>query len=452
MTTNAESPWGPSVLPNKWQRSYWQRSVGDESLLHHGREDSLPDSADVVIIGSGLSGATTAYHLLSAEARPRTVVCLEARELCSGASGRNAGHCRPDAFRGFADYAKIHGEVEARKIIASERITLDKVVQYVNEHEIECELTLRPTVDLILSKEFERYVDTSFQLAKNAGVDVQMVKRLGQDETRDYTGSPIALGSYVWPAASIHPLKLCLGVHRKNMALGGYSLYTHCPVVSVAKDCDSWLVSTVRGQIKAGKVVFATNAYTSLLLPELAKMIEPCSIHASKVAQAPSEGAPLEPTMSLRFSLDRFYSYAPQPDRSAVLGIAAQLFPNKSMDDSAPSAEVEEAIFGSILQVLPDHGYTTNAGIPVQGHGGYEYSWLGVVGMTPDRVPLVGQLPGKDGLFIIAGMGGHGMARIFHCAPTLAEVMLGGQWDPTLPAVYQPSPDRLQREFETASD
>jgi FAD dependent oxidoreductase len=49
----------------------------------------LPEAADVVIIGSGISGATIAFRLMNTLQRPENVVMLEARQACSGATGRN---------------------------------------------------------------------------------------------------------------------------------------------------------------------------------------------------------------------------------------------------------------------------------------------------------------------------------------------------------------------------
>lgn len=120
------SPWGPSVFPPKWVRSVWQRSVEGDPLVNWGENDPLPETADVVIIGSGLSGGVTAHSLLNSSDRPGSVVVLEAREICSGASGRNAGHCRPDAFRGFNAYSRFHGPEQAKKILESEAITFKR--------------------------------------------------------------------------------------------------------------------------------------------------------------------------------------------------------------------------------------------------------------------------------------------------------------------------------------
>lgn len=96
-------------VPMTGNLSVWQRSTRNDPLLNEGRNVPLPAEASVVIVGSGMCGefvnsfrlgrlmpgAVVGHTLLAAENRPEIIVVLEAREICSGASGRNAGHCRP---------------------------------------------------------------------------------------------------------------------------------------------------------------------------------------------------------------------------------------------------------------------------------------------------------------------------------------------------------------------
>jgi hypothetical protein len=65
--------------------SYWQDPPDDIANLRS--MDELPASAEVVVIGSGISGAALAWNLL--QNGPRNMVMLEARQACSGATGRN---------------------------------------------------------------------------------------------------------------------------------------------------------------------------------------------------------------------------------------------------------------------------------------------------------------------------------------------------------------------------
>lgn len=67
--------------------SYW-RSEPHEIDSHRSTE-GLPKECDVMIIGAGLSGVSTAYHLLNDNPSPPSIVILEARQVCSGATGRN---------------------------------------------------------------------------------------------------------------------------------------------------------------------------------------------------------------------------------------------------------------------------------------------------------------------------------------------------------------------------
>jgi FAD dependent oxidoreductase len=70
--------------------SYWQSPLAD--IADHQSIANLPDSAEFVIIGSGISGASLAYNILSHQPDAK-VLLLEARQAASGASGRN-GMCR----------------------------------------------------------------------------------------------------------------------------------------------------------------------------------------------------------------------------------------------------------------------------------------------------------------------------------------------------------------------
>ena len=76
--------------------SFWRTNL--HPLDSHRSTETLPTSADIVIIGAGYAGASVVHHLLEHESfskRKPFVVILEAREACSGATGRNGGHLKP---------------------------------------------------------------------------------------------------------------------------------------------------------------------------------------------------------------------------------------------------------------------------------------------------------------------------------------------------------------------
>jgi glycine/D-amino acid oxidase-like deaminating enzyme len=82
--------------------------------------------------------------------------------------------------------------------------------------------------------------------------------------------------SYGWQAATLNPAQLTLSIHTENLSLGGYELYSWAPVHKVSEATgDRWEVHTPRGSVLADKVVFATNAYSQALIPELEGLITP---------------------------------------------------------------------------------------------------------------------------------------------------------------------------------
>lgn len=89
----------PATLPTPESSSSFWHTEPSSLLLNHRTTEDLPREADVVVIGSGISGASVAHHLLQnqegAEGNEKAdggkgvkVLVLEAREVCWGATGR----------------------------------------------------------------------------------------------------------------------------------------------------------------------------------------------------------------------------------------------------------------------------------------------------------------------------------------------------------------------------
>jgi hypothetical protein len=81
----SNNPAAPLPVPNSTQ-SFWLNTPGASPLAKEGSHGPLTTDADICIIGSGITGVSTAYHLaqqLNQVDKPIKVVILEARDFCS---------------------------------------------------------------------------------------------------------------------------------------------------------------------------------------------------------------------------------------------------------------------------------------------------------------------------------------------------------------------------------
>ena len=66
------------------------------------------------------------------------------------------------------------------------------------------------------------------------------------------------------------------------------------------------------------------------------------------------------------------------------------------------------------------------------------HRWAGIFALTQDMLPLVGQVPGRDGLWVAAGYSGHGNVLGFACGELVADAILGDSAAPQL-ALFDPA-------------
>jgi myosin-crossreactive antigen len=78
-----------ATLPTPTSSSSFWHSEPNELLIGHRTTEQLPAEADIVIVGSGITGTSVARYLSEDErAKGKSIVLLEAREACWGATGR----------------------------------------------------------------------------------------------------------------------------------------------------------------------------------------------------------------------------------------------------------------------------------------------------------------------------------------------------------------------------
>lgn len=436
--------------------SYWQQTTRSFPHLNANAETPVPSTpTKYLVIGSGISGALTAFELIHSAGVPGSqVLILEAREAASGASGRNAGHVRPDAFRGFQVYRRVHGTEQALKIIANERDVFHRVDEFVKKHDVPCDFNPATTLDVCLTPEFAEFNAQSLKEYQAAGGDVSHIKVYQGDEARKRTGIQETVSAYEWPAGSSHPAKLAQWLLAQSMDAGA-TLFTHCPATSIAPSTmapQSWAVETPRGTVTAETVIHCTNAFAGHLLPQLAPYVTPNRAQAHLFVPPPSlSGAnALQSTMSLRHSLHHFYSVMQRKaDGIIVLG-ASRKSPNLSPAAFETMFTTDDTLFNEEVQVDSVTNFETCFPACEKGklrHGeGLQHSWTGILGMTTDSVPFVGKLESLPGQYVCAGFNGHGMARIFNCAPGLVKIIQGEPWAATgLPECFDATQERLAR-------
>jgi hypothetical protein len=123
----SQSPGIPS-LPTT--RSYWQETISESARLLHASTATLPEHADVVIIGSGLTGTLIARVLLEhPNASDLKIVIVEARDVCAGATSRNGGHIKCDPHLIYHKHKLAHGREFAEKATRFSMAHVDELIR-----------------------------------------------------------------------------------------------------------------------------------------------------------------------------------------------------------------------------------------------------------------------------------------------------------------------------------
>src|SRR4051812_44863080 len=129
-------------------KSFWLKEPHE--LSDHRSTPSIPEQSDIIIIGAGYAGVATAYHLLkegTGAAAGLNITILEARGACSGATGRNGGHLRPDLYGHIPKYIDRAGVRAGAEVAEFEIENMWAIKKAIEDEKIDCDFTLVRCID-----------------------------------------------------------------------------------------------------------------------------------------------------------------------------------------------------------------------------------------------------------------------------------------------------------------
>lgn len=377
--------------------------------------------ADVVIVGAGYCGLSTALHLAERGVR---VVVLEAREVGFGGSGRNGGQVIPGLKHDPSELIAMFGAEKGQRLVDFAGSTADAVFDLIDKHRMDVPHVRRGWIQGSHTTDALKLAERRARDWGAQGVATQLLDRA---ETARLLGTDKYFGGWVDPrGGGVQPLSYARGLARAAIA-AGVVIHTASPVTQLAQAGGKWHVTTKqRAKVVAERVVLATNGYTDDLWPQLRKSI----INANSFQFATEPLA--EPVRRSILPEGHVTSDA----RNLLLYYRIDHTGRLIMGGRGSFREPDPSQPGnwSHLENVVGKLFPQAAGVPIA------YRWCGHVAITRDYMPHLHEP--APGLLIDIGCQGRGVGLQTRMGQALAEYIATGNQQalPVAPSSIKPFP------------
>jgi gamma-glutamylputrescine oxidase len=357
-------------------------------------------SADVCILGAGLTGLSTAIELAEAGL---SVIVLESHQVGWGASGRSGGQ----AIFGFGcDQSKIAAMVgmeESRRLFDWSLEGLRLIHSRCARYQIECDWRAGHAHVPIKPRQVAELQSWQRDLAENYDYPLQWWQR---EQLRAQLASDRYLGALYDPGSGhLHPLKYTRGLARAALGLG-VRIFEDSAVLELRRG-DRPVMRTAAGEVQADFAVLAGNAYVRGIARELDDRIMPVGtyIGATEVLGAERAGALIGNGMAvadINWALDYFRLSADH----------RLLFGGRASYSTLPPPNLRGALLRRMTRVFPQL-----SGVEL------DHAWGGFVDISLNRAPHWGRL-GRN-VYFAQGFSGHGIASTGLAGRVIGEAIRG---------------------------
>lgn len=362
---------------------------------------------DVIIVGGGIAGLSTAYWLQKEDPSLKIAI-IEKHRVGFGASGRNAGFVTCGSTEHFLKLNEQFGLEKAVEIwkfsednrkLLLEHVIEDKSSEVDFRHTGSC--TVAPS-----SAHWEKYKNIA-KVMQSAGIDVHEVGP--REMESDYGVTGFEGGIQYTGDGYVHPIKLLERLRGKL----NVDFHEGTEVFSLDSKNGVEYLRTDKGVFESAKVILTLNAYLPLVMKNFEKLVKP-----GRGQILVTE--PLPDFVKGPCYLTKHLCYFRQlPTGHLLIGG----FRNLAVEvENTYADETTSLIQNALYDFVKSHfKYGPQAKIA--------YQWSGIMGFSPDGQMMLGHLPYNKNVHVMAGCSGHGMGLSFNGARTL----VGGLFGKTIP-------------------
>ena len=389
-------------------RNYWTDSASFPATT----PGPPPARADVVIVGAGFTGLSTACELASRGAR---VVVLETRTIGWGASSRNGGMVLPGLKIAAGVLRARYGLALAQRMYGAALASVEHTAAVIRTHDIQCDFARCGHLEVACTRaQYARYSGLADQLARDFGTRIRLIPPAelpGEIGSRAYAGGIVDERS-----GGLHPARYVAGLAHTAMTAGA-QIYVHMPVTRIARTsrdgASGYEVTSGQHRILAPDVVIATGAYTDAAVPALRRRIIPIGSFIIATEPLPDALArELSPRNRMIFDSRHFlHYYRLTPDNRMLFGGRAAFFPATDRTIARSAAILQR----DLVSVFPQLATTR-----------VEYAWGGTLDFCVDTMPHIARI---GGMFTAVGFAGHGVAMATYAGALIAAELRGEPMD-----------------------
>jgi len=362
-----------------------------------------PKSYDIVIVGAGIAGLSTAYWLNQEDPNLKIAI-LEKNRVGFGASGRNAGFITCGSVEHFNRLQHKYGPKLAAEIWRFSEVNLQLLKEHIIQDKQEAiQFEQKGTFSLASTAPEMQELNNAAELMKSLDIRVEV---LNQNDCETRLGVDEFIGGIKYlDDACVNPTLLIDLIKQKIKA----DIFEMTEVHGIETQGDARLVKTDLHTFEASMVVLGLNGYSASLHPYFRDKIFPTRGQILVTEPIPRI---MEGPCYANFYLDYFRQLT---TGQMLIGGFRQI---EKETEVGYSDHITETIQQSLDQFIRKH-------VPSVRDKKITHRWAGVMGFSVDGQPLVGSLPDDQQVLFHGGFTGHGLGLAFHTGKCTVDVMFG---------------------------